>query len=229
MNPPLLLVAHGSRSGGTDAVVREISRAVAERSGLDVRQAYVDVRGPTVAEVAAGLRDAVVVPAFLAAGYHVRRDLPAQLAACGATSFPVAAALGPDPLLAEAALARITEAGRRPGDAVVLAAAGSADPHAVGQVRRTARLLQARTGGRVRVGFAASAAPRIEPLVAGLRAAGARRVTVASYLLAPGVFQDRVEACGAVVVAAPLGAHPAVVETVLRRYGSARATRASAA
>ena len=36
-------------------------------------------------DAVAGLDGAVVVPAFLASGYHVRTDLPAQLAASGVT------------------------------------------------------------------------------------------------------------------------------------------------
>jgi len=221
---PLLLVAHGSRSGDAS---RDLANAVQTRSGLDVRLAYADVRGPTIASVAADLPHAVVVPAFLAAGYHVRRDLPAQLAAAGASSFPVTPAIGPDPALAAAALDRLRQAGWRHGDAVVLAAAGSADAVALGQVRQAARTLQVATGRRVRVGFAASAAPRVDTLVAGLRSAGETRIAVASWLLAPGAFADRVAACGADVVAAPLGTHPAVVDTILARYEDALAQSAA--
>jgi len=226
---PLLLVAHGSRADAADAVVRELAGRVAERSGLDVHVGYVDVRGPTVADAVADLPGAVVVPAFLAEGHHVLRDLPAQLAATGAdpAAFPVTPALGTDPLLARAALARLDAAGRRPGDAVVLAAAGSADPRALAQVRHTARLLQGAVGRRVRVGFAASAVPPVDALVAGLRAAGERRIVLASWLLAPGLFQSRLEAAGADVVAAPLGAHDDVVAAVLRCYRSATARAAA--
>lgn len=73
-------------------------------------------------------------------------------------------------------------------------------------------------GRRVRVAFAATGAPRVSTLVTALRRAGERRVAVASWLLAPGVFQDRLHACGADVVAEPLGLHDGVVDAVLRRY-----------
>jgi sirohydrochlorin ferrochelatase len=43
---------------------------------------------------------------------------------------------------------------------------------------------------------------------------------VASYLLAPGVFQDRLRASGAAWVSAPLGDHPAVAGLVLDRFRS---------
>lgn len=52
------------------------------------------------------------------------------------------------------------------------------------------------------------------------------RVAVASWLLAPGLFQRRVQDSGADVVADPLGAHPRVADLVLRRYFTALADAA---
>jgi sirohydrochlorin ferrochelatase len=56
--------------------------------------------------------------------------------------------------------------------------------------------------------------------VAAARAAGADRVAIAPYLLAPGRFADRLAAAGADLVAEPLGSHPAVVELMLDRAWS---------
>jgi len=221
---PLVLVAHGSRDDAAHACVEEIVDAVrAALPGVDVRLGYVDVRGPKVADAVAGLDAAVVVPAFLASGYHVRTDLPAQLADCMAEPerFPVTPAIGPDLLLARAARARLAEAGWQYGDAVVLAAAGSSDAAALAEVRAAGRMLAAEVGRRVRVGFVATASPRVDAVVAGLRAAGERRITVASWLLAPGIFHTRLAEAGADVVAPPLGAHPDVVATVVARYRTA--------
>ncbi|MGH3827894.1 MAG: sirohydrochlorin chelatase, partial [Pseudonocardiaceae bacterium] len=67
-------------------------------------------------------------------------------------------------------------------------------------------------GTRVRVGFVGTGAPRVAPLVAGLRAAGKPRVAVASWLLAPGLFHSWLVSVEADVVAAPLGAHPGVID-----------------
>src|SRR3954452_17536691 len=140
---PLVLVAHGSRDDASHACVEDIVAAVRTAlTGVDVRLSYVDVRGPKVDEAVAGLDRAVVVPAFLASGYHVRTDLPAQLAACGVAleRFSVTPAIGPDPLLAHAARQRLAEAGWRYGDAVGLAAAGSAAPAAPGGGRGGGRV-----------------------------------------------------------------------------------------
>jgi sirohydrochlorin ferrochelatase len=78
--------------------------------------------------------------------------------------------------------------------------------------------------------------------VAQLRAAGARRVVVATYLLAPGVFADRIReaslAAGAAAVspallpgppAAALGASPEVADVVLDRYADAEIRQRAAA
>jgi sirohydrochlorin ferrochelatase len=89
---------------------------------------------------------------------------------------------------------------------------------AFADVRRAALLLGARTGGAVRVGYAATAAPRIAEVVA----ATPGRVTVCSWLLAPGVFHDLATRSGARIVSAPLGAHPRVADLIARRYLESR-------
>lgn len=221
---PLVLVAHGSRSDAADAVVQEIAAgARTALPGVEVRVGYVDVRSPAVADAVRGLDGAVVLPAFLASGYHVRTDLPAQLGEVGAgpDRFVVTPALGPDPLLVRAALARLADAGHRPGDTVVLAAAGSSDAAALAEVRTAGRMLADALGRGVRTGFAATAAPRIDALVDGLRRAGSERISVVSWLLAPGVFHTRIRAAGADAVGDPLGAHPEVIATVVARYRAA--------
>ncbi|MDT7579046.1 MAG: hypothetical protein QOK35_310 [Pseudonocardiales bacterium] len=229
VNVPLVLVAHGSRDEAAHTCVGEIAEAVrAALPDVPVRVGYVDVRSPTVADAVTGLDGAVVVPAFLAAGYHVRVDLPAQLA--DATGrFVVTPALGPDPLLVRATAGRLAEAGWRLGDAVVLAAAGSSDPAALGEVRVAGRMLGVEVGRKARVGYVATAVPRVDTLVAELRAAGERRIAVASWLLAPGVFHTRLAEVGADVVAAPLGAHPDVVAAVVARYTAAARSVGTAA
>ena len=62
-----------------------------------------------------------------------------------------------------------------------------------------------------------------------LRAAGAARVIVATYLLAPGYFADKIRdgalGAGAAAVSGVLGAAPEVADVVLRRYRAAVAGR----
>jgi sirohydrochlorin ferrochelatase len=76
-------------------------------------------------------------------------------------------------------------------------------------------------------------APSPAAAVTGLLRAGARRVLVATYLLAPGFFADRVResalAAGAAAVAPPLGASAQAAEVVLDRYQQVRSRRRTAA
>jgi hypothetical protein len=50
-------------------------------------------------------------------------------------------------------------------------------------------------------------------------------VAVASWLLAPGLFQRNLDRCGADVVAAPLSDHAAVLDVLASRYRSAQTAR----
>ncbi|MDH6281993.1 sirohydrochlorin chelatase [Prescottella agglutinans] len=216
----LVLVAHGTRSRVGVETVAALSDAVAERVGA-VRTAFVDVLGPSPAEV---LRDVnpvepvVLVPAFLASGYHVHTDVPRGVIESGHPRVTVTRALGPHPVLARVLEQRVRESGWRPGDAVVLAAAGSSDPRARHDVRRAAAMLSARVRRDVPVAYIATGTPTVAEAVRRLRAVGERRVFVASYLLAPGLFHARLQQARADGVAAPLGAHPAVVELVAEKF-----------
>lgn len=198
-----VLVAHGTRDPAGALVVHELA-ALVRRCVPDVRVAFADVRRPDVTTV---LREcpgpAAVVPAFLAAGYHVKVDIPALVAASG-TPAVITPHLGAD--LVSVARHRLVEAGWVPGQPVVLAASGSSDVRAREEVHAAARRL-----GAARVGFVATSAPSLDDV---LRPGAA----VASWFLAPGLFHRRAVAAGAPVTAAPLGAHPAVAELIIRRY-----------
>jgi sirohydrochlorin ferrochelatase len=117
---------------------------------------------------------------------------------------------------------RLAEAGATDADAVVLAAAGSSDPRAAGDVEWIAEAMRARRTGPVSVGYGAGCDPRVPDAVATARAAApGARVVIASYLLAPGYFHDQLIKAGADVVTAPLGADPRVAAIVVSRYEEA--------
>lgn len=216
--PQLLLVAHGTRNPRGVDMIASLADAVSGRVG-PTRVAFVDVLGPSPAEV---LRDSarptVLVPAFLASGYHVHSDVPHEVAVSGHISVSVTRALGPDPILARVLVQRLDTVGWRPGDAVVLAAAGSSDPRALSDVRAAARMLSSLVRTTVRIAYVATGSPRVPEVVATLRTQGARRVFIASYLLADGLFHARLADAGADGVAAPLGVADGIVDLVAQRY-----------
>ncbi|MGH4010539.1 MAG: sirohydrochlorin chelatase [Pseudonocardiaceae bacterium] len=216
------MAAHGTRDPAGVVVAHQLVSALRARlPGRSVLLAFVDVLGPTVREVVAGAPGPItVLPAFLTSGYHVRTDVPREVAATGRRDVTITAALGPHPLLVSAMGDRLRTAGWRRGDTVVLAAVGSSDPYAVADVRAAAGQLSSEVGVRVRVGFVATGAPRVASLIAGLRAAGELRVAVASWLLAPGLFHRRLAEAEADVVAAPMGVHPGVIDRLVQLAGA---------
>jgi sirohydrochlorin ferrochelatase len=206
-------------------VTERVAAQARDALGVQVAVGYADVRGPTPAEVLAGLPGpCVAVPVFLAAGYHVRVDVPEQLRATGRHDVVLAETFGPDPALVGAAAERLTEAGADPADAVVLAVAASSDRHAQADGATAARRLGRALGRPVVLApIVLGGTDGVADVVTRLRAEGARRVAVASWLLAPGLFQRNLEQCGADVVAAPLADHPAVLGVLRARYERAHA------
>ena len=219
-----ILVAHGTRKPGGVAMIGDLADRVGTVLGARVRTAFVDVLGPTPTEVLDAVTGgpAVVVPAFLARGYHVRADIPAHVDASRHADVVVTEALGPSAQLIHVLTDRLLECGWRYGDSVVLAAAGTSDAGAQTDLRITAAMLSAAIGNRVELAYAATGEPRVADAVAELRSRGARRVVVASFLLADGLFQDRLRASGADAVAEPLGVHPGVVRLITNRFRRAR-------
>ncbi|MFT4108769.1 sirohydrochlorin chelatase [Propionicimonas sp.] len=219
--PALVVAVHGTRSAAGQAVAHGLVDAVGRRlPGTEVRVGWADLLSPTLTETLAGLDEAVVVPCFLTAGYHVTSDLPAAVDASGGRAR-LAGMIGPGLLAAVAD--RLREAGE-PADAVVLAAAGSRRRRSVAEVATAARQLSELIGRVVVPAYLTAAEPGVGEAVAALRAAGHARVAIASYLLAPGVFADRLREAGADVVSAPIGVHPLVVEAVLSAYASLGST-----
>jgi sirohydrochlorin ferrochelatase len=237
--PPLIAVAHGSRDPRAAATVGELlavarSRAAAlGLAGVDVRAAFLDHCAPSLPQALSAVADrggCVVVPLLLTDAYHSKSDIPAQLAAAR-QDVSCADTLGPHPLLLDALERRLTEAGVAAGDraaradtSVVLAAAGSSDRAANATVAAVAARWQARGGWRAVVpAYASAAGPRPGEAVGALRAGGHRGpVVVATYLLAPGHFADKIRdtalSAGASAVSPALGAAPEVADVIVERY-----------
>jgi sirohydrochlorin ferrochelatase len=240
----LVAVAHGSADPRASATITELAALARERSpGLDLRTAFLGHAPPSLPQVLSTIdadREVTVLPLLLTAAHHSKADIPRMLARLPRPPVSYGATLGPHPLLLRALERRLAEADPLAGDnpaqtAVVLAAAGSSDPEANATIARlAAQWRQARTGWfAVRPAYASAAEPSPATAVAGLLRDGAPRVVVATYLLAPGLFADRIRqsalAAGAAAVSPALGACAEVADVLLDRFSETGSQRRTAA
>jgi sirohydrochlorin ferrochelatase len=119
LNQALLLIAHGSRHAEANADLHHVAEGLKQRGHEIVVASFLELARPDIAEggrqcVAAGAGRVVLLPWFLSAGVHVRRDLSAardELArAFPGVEFLLAEALGRHPLLLDVAEQRAREA-----------------------------------------------------------------------------------------------------------------------
>jgi len=234
VKPTLVAVAHGSRDPRSAATISAlVDRVRWLRPDLDVRLAFLDLCAPRLDAVLATVRCAVVVPLLLGRAFHATVDVPDAVSRAAAIrpglDVTVADVLGPDPRLEDAALHRLADVGVSPADpgfGIVLAAAGSQQAPANTAVTAVAHRLEQRTRWHVVPAFACAARPTVPDALATLQAAGARRIAVASWFLAPGLLPDKVtrlalSAYPQALLATPLGPDDAVAELIASRYDDA--------
>lgn len=227
MSRPLVLVAHGTRSEHGRADLEEIREAVARAaSEVDVRLVLLE-HGPPPSEVLAGLTAPVLVPLLLTSGFHVEVDLPDLGAtAPGAVITPP---LARDPGLVEALADRVALTTPEPIRGVVLVGAGSTRPVALDDIAATAEALGQRLGVPTTWAVLTGSSPTPEDGLAQVAPASngstpAGPVVLGALLLTRSLFLDtlatRARELGALSSPA-IGAHPGVVDAVLRRYSDA--------
>lgn len=231
VDPVLLAVAHGTRDSTDLApVTRLMDRVRALAPHLRAELAYVDHAPPSVASALAGLAAAAVptavVPLLLSAGGHSKGDIPGAIQRAQATQprwlVSYGRPLGPHPLLVSALDRLLSQAGAGPATAVVLVAAGSADPDSNADVAKMARLLWEwrRGGGPVEAAYASATTPTVPEAIERLRRLGHDDIAVAPYFLAPGRLPAAAHQPG-VTVAGVLGDTDEAARLVLERYAEA--------
>jgi sirohydrochlorin ferrochelatase len=226
-------VAHGSADPRGSVAIAELAAVARERSpGLDLRTAFLGHAPPSLPQVLGTIeadRDVTVLPLLLTAAYHSKADIPRMLARIPRPRVSYGATLGPHPLLLDALDRRLAEA-----DPTAHRDPSRTDPGANATIARMAAQWQARAGWlAVRPAYASAAEPSPATAVTGLLQEGAPRVVVATYLLAPGLFADRIRhtalAAGAAAVSPALGACAEVADIMLDRFAQTGSTRRSAA
>lgn len=229
----LVLAAHGSSDPRSAANARAVANQIRfMRPGLRVRVAFCELNTPRLIDVVTP--DAVVTPFLLADAYHAHIDIPRQIAGCG-TTVRQADVLGEDNRLVAVLHERLADLGVSPRDpqlGVLVVAIGSTHAAANARTAQVARKLIAGTRwAGTTTAFATGSGPSPAQAANRLRRRGARRVVIAPWFLAPGRLTDQVAKYAAaeqIPMAAPLGAHRLVAETVLDRFDAARADRIAA-
>ena len=120
MTTAILLIAHGSRHAPANDDLRQLAARLAAGGASPIVEAsFLELAEPDILTggdrcVARGARRVLLIPYFLAAGVHLRRDLTAardELARRHpGVEFRLAPPLGPDPLLDRLVLERIRQA-----------------------------------------------------------------------------------------------------------------------
>lgn len=122
MRTALLLIAHGSRQEEANADLLHVAAGLRARGWAIVEAAFLELAEPSIEAsgvrcVEQGAERVVLVPYFLSAGVHVRRDLAeawAKLAARFPTvEFRLAEPLGRHPLLLDVVAERARQAESR--------------------------------------------------------------------------------------------------------------------
>ena len=191
----VVLLAHGSPDPRHARDVEElVCRVAAADAHQQVRAAYLDHHAPSVADLGAELAPGsgviTLVPLLLTAAFHVRVDVPAaaaQLTASTGRPVRTTAALGPDPLVAQAISELLDQ---RSEAQVLIYLAGSSQTEAVDELIAS---LHASLPPERR--FAVATLDEYRPLAAALRdLGGTEGVVGVSAMIADGVLRDRMVA-----------------------------------
>jgi sirohydrochlorin ferrochelatase len=115
----VLLIAHGSRHASANDDLRALVDRIAGEGGYAiVEPSFLELAEPTIAEaaercVAQKAQRVLMIPYFLSAGVHLKRDLAAARAELAKqypkVEFRLGAPLGPHPLLEALVLERIRQ------------------------------------------------------------------------------------------------------------------------
>lgn len=135
----LILLAHGARDPAWSAPFEAVAeRLAAAQPGHLIRLAFLELMAPSMAEagdalVQAGCHEVRVLPLFLGAGGHVRKDLPAQMTALAARHGSVQWALMPAAGPSDELIQALATWGARMAGEPLAAAALAVPPSPIGQ------------------------------------------------------------------------------------------------
>lgn len=199
----IIATAHGTDStegrDTIDSMIKCLQLKLANRLGplLHIYEAYVDVQIPELGEVLEALPSddqTIILPLLLSTGYHMQVDMKEAAKNSGIENISIADSLGPSYHLAQLMHHRLIEKGWRPGDRVVMAAAGSSRGEGQDAVARQCTMLSNELAQDITFGFVADIEPRIGQVLEQAVAEKTdenENIFVATYLLGRGVFDTK--------------------------------------
>lgn len=231
----VLLVGHGTCDPQGQRQFRETAAFLKfQCRPLPVEPCFLELALPSVAEgvqrlVEAGVADFTVAPLLLFAAGHIKRDIPAAVAAAAACreglSWRMAPHLGCQPNVVKLSTIRYDEAlTDRPPIAdevtlLILVGRGSHDREATAEMHHFARLRTVKSPAlRVETCFVAMARPSLQEALSGLTERRLRRVVIQPHLLFHGLLIAEIER--QVAMAAQL--HSQLEWVVTKPLGSSR-------
>ena len=234
--PSLILLGYGGSDPRVADVSHEIRAGILQiRPELDISIAFIDHCQPSALAVAGklakrGVTEVVLVPLLLSDAFQGHAEVPALIAQIK-TAHPNLRLIASRPIGPEAQLLAVIDRRLREAlrarrvtelDALVFAAAGSADVRSNAIVARRARQWSTHHRLPCVTAFATASGPTTAEAIRTLRAQGRRHIAVGSWFLAPGALYNRqaelASECGAIAVSEPMGAEPEITEVALQRY-----------
>lgn len=242
--PALLLIAHGTRDPRGPEEMATLLGHVRARLDAPVSAAWLeDFADPDVPAAVAdlagrGAQRVVTLPLLHFAAGHAKTDVPGELVRARQAHPDVelvhGQVLGLHAQLFAVARERVAAVGPAEGtDALLVAASGSSDPDANGDLAKAARFLAEQTRHRwVDHAFAGVSWPTVDVALRRMAGGGARTVTLFSWSLLAGLLERRVLQMAEDVArdtglqvadAGRFGPDPRVADAVLDRYEEALA------
>lgn len=205
----VLILGHGSRREAANAQFEAlVARFRARRPELDVAHAYIELASPLLADGLATLarrsERVTVLPLFLFAAGHVKRDVPEAVEEARrrfpGVRFEVAAELGVDPVMVSIALDRAGAAvplgGPEAARTVLLTIGrGSLDSDANGNFYKVSRIVAEQGGfARPELCFIAVVDPLLPDALERVALSSPERLLILPYFLFEGLLIEQIRA-----------------------------------
>jgi sirohydrochlorin cobaltochelatase len=243
----VLIIAHGSRDqAAREEFLEQVQAISAHLPGTTIGHAVLEFpwsRAPSIGDavdaMASSVKNLVVLPLFLFDAGHVRRDIPAELAAARERSPHLKLIILPqvsdedgllDVLVDRVRSARNASEPRERWAALVIGAGTSSSEANAELVSMAVRLRGQLSTSIVEPAFVSLARPTVTEGIARCVEQGARQVVTVSYFLNTGVLARRIEPQARaeaqrlgvdITIGEHFGTHKALAESLARRIHAA--------